>query len=183
VHYDEITRLERLSMKHLSVYYDRELDCLVYDRKIKDGSGTRMYGLEVCKSLHLPDEFLEKAYQLRNKYYPDTKGELGFQTSTYNAKKIRGICEMCKMHIGEEVHHLQPQKEANTNGFIDTFHKNHPANLMNICEKCHTKTHSIEMSSLGSVVEKEKEKLKKVVVRKKTTKGYKVMESQVDEKH
>ena len=177
VHYDEITSLERLSMKHLSVYYDRELDCLVYDRKIKDGSGTRMYGLEVCKSLHLPDEFLEKAYQLRNKYYPDTKGELGFQTSTYNAKKIRGICEMCKMHIGEEVHHLQPQKEANANGFIDSFHKNHPANLMNICETCHNKIHSTEMSSLGSVVEKEKEKLKKVVIRKKTTKGYKVMES------
>jgi DNA mismatch repair protein MutS len=182
VHHDEIKALNRLAMKHLAVYYDRELDCLVYDRKLKDGSGTRMYGLEVCKSLHLPDEFLEKAYQLRTKYYPDTKGELGFESTTYNAKKIRGMCEMCKNHIGEEVHHLQEQKEADSDGFISHFHKNHPANLMNICEKCHDKLHS-NNTNMGQ----EKESLlkipdatipaKKKVVRKKTTRGYIVTET------
>lgn len=172
VHNEEITGLKRLVMKHLSVYYDRSLDCLVYDRKLKNGSGTRMYGLEVCKSLHLPDEFLEKAYSLRNKYYPETKGELGFEPTVYNAKKIRGVCEMCKTHIGEEVHHLQQQKDADANGFIDHFHKNHPANLMNICEKCHDKIHKEP-----SVIESELPAPKKKIVRKKTTKGYAIVET------
>jgi DNA mismatch repair protein MutS len=161
IHYDEIISLKKLKMKHLAVYYDREKDCLVYDRKLKDGSGTRMYGLEVCKSLYLPDEFLERAYSIRNKYFPDTKGELMHSTSIYNAKKIRGICEMCKMSIGEETHHLQEQKKSDENGFIGIFHKNHPANLLTVCEKCHLKIHSEYTPQV-----------KKKFVKKKTTKGY-----------
>jgi DNA mismatch repair protein MutS len=161
INYKEITNISRLKMKHLSVYYDRETDCLVYDRKLKDGSGTRMYGLEVCKSLYLPEDFLQNAYLIRNKYFPDTNGELINKTSTYNAKKVKGMCEICKTSISEEVHHLQPQKDANKDGFIGNFHKNHVANLLNVCEKCHNEFHS----------PKTEEKQKKIIKRK-TTKGY-----------
>ena len=59
--------LENLSIKHMSVKYDASRDILVYDRKLKDGAGTSMYGLEVCKSLHLPDTFLENAYALNDR--------------------------------------------------------------------------------------------------------------------
>ena len=38
---------------------------------------------------------------------------------------------------GDEVHHLEPQEIADENGFIDHFHKNHKANLINICSSCH----------------------------------------------
>ena len=31
----------------------------------------------------------------------------------FNTKKIKGICELCKEEIGNEVHHLQHQKNAN----------------------------------------------------------------------
>ena len=41
---------------------------LIYSRKLVEGPGENMYGLEVCKSLNLPDEFLDRAYELRNKY-------------------------------------------------------------------------------------------------------------------
>lgn len=142
VHYEEIQKLPNLSMKHLSVYFDREKDCLVYDRILKEGSGTRMYGLEVCKSLYLPEEFLEKAYELRNKYYPETQGSLQMKSTRYNTKKIRGMCEICNMAMGEEIHHLQEQKFANEDGFIGGIHKNHPANLISICQKCHDNIHS-----------------------------------------
>jgi DNA mismatch repair protein MutS len=103
---DEMATLERVSVKHMAVHYDRELDCLVYDRKLLDGAGNRMYGLEVCKSLHLPPDFLEKAYEIRTKYFPETKGELSHPHSkTYNARKIRGKCEICKVEPAEETHH------------------------------------------------------------------------------
>jgi len=158
--FDEVSSLTNVSAKHMAVHFDRENDCLVYDRKLRDGSGPRIYGLEVCKSLHLETGFLDLAYSLRNKYFPDTRGSLSSPTSVYNAEKIRGICEMCNKKLGEETHHLSPQKDADVNGFIDTFHKNHVANLASICEKCHLKLHNSN----------EKEVLKK----KKTTNGYKI---------
>jgi DNA mismatch repair protein MutS len=167
VHYEEIKALSRMKMMHLSVFYDREKDCLVYDRMLKEGSGTRMYGLEVCKSLYLPESFLERAYSIRNKYFPETKGELSNKQSIYNSKKIRGLCEKCNVHIGEEVHHLQEQKRANEDGFIEGFHKNHPANLMNICQKCHDELHYA----------KPQDALVKKTLRKKTTKGYNIYTS------
>ena len=64
VHYDEVSSLQQLALKHMAVHYDRELDALIYDRKLQDGPGNRMYGLEVCKSLHLDDDFLTQAYQI-----------------------------------------------------------------------------------------------------------------------
>jgi DNA mismatch repair protein MutS len=158
INYDEIILLERLSLKHMSVIYDREKDCLVYDRKLKDGPGTKTYGLEVCKSLYLNEEFLEQAYNIRNKYFPETRGELSKKTSVYNANKIRGICELCKNEIAEETHHIIEQQTADNNGFIGHFHKNHKANLMAVCGNCHDKIHHD-----NSVVVKQ---------RKKTTKGY-----------
>ena len=169
--YDEITALSKMNMKHLSVYYDRELDCLVYDRKLKEGSGNRMYGLEVCKSLYMPEDFLEKAYRIREKYFPDTKGVLSETTSRYNAGKIRGMCEICKENLGEDVHHLREQVEANDDGFIEGFHKNHPANLINICKKCHVLEHKQEKEqekNTGIPVKIKKGKVK-------TMKGYKMV--------
>jgi DNA mismatch repair protein MutS len=139
--YDEIKSLRKLALKHMEVVYDREKDCLLYDRKLKDGSGPRIYGLEVCKSLYLDDEFLEGAFKIRNKYYPETRGVLSYAASGYNRKKIRGICEKCGEKTGSEIHHLSPQKDADENGFIGAFHKNHAANLMSVCEKCHLEFH------------------------------------------
>jgi len=148
--YSEMDQCPRIRLKHMSVIYDREQDALVYDRILKDGPGNRMYGLEVCKSLHLDDAFLETAYQIRNKYANDgTGGQLALQASTYNTTKIRGICEMCKETLSDEIHHLAPQKFADKQGFIDTFHKNHPANLMALCTKCHDLAHRLMVEPDG----------------------------------
>ena len=48
---------------------------------------------------------------------------------------------MCKEEPATEVHHLQHQKNANEEGYIGTFHKNHLANLISLCNKCHNKFH------------------------------------------
>jgi DNA mismatch repair protein MutS len=90
----------------------------------------------------MPNNFLERAYQLRSKYFPENKGFLSQEQTKYNAKKIKEhLCEMCGIEVGNDVHHLAEQKEANKNGFIGTFHKNHPANLMTICKNCHQLEH------------------------------------------
>jgi DNA mismatch repair protein MutS len=147
----------------MAVVYDREKDVLIYDRKIKDGPGDNMYGLEVCKALSLPSDFIEAAHAIRMKYHPTSASILSLKTSHFNSQKVIGNCELCGTEPGKEVHHLQYQKLANETGYItqpaasgnETFHKNHTANLMTLCEKCHDNIH------------KEKKMHKKV----KTTKG------------
>jgi len=142
--YEELQSLSRIALKHLEVRYDRETDSLEYDRKIKDGIGNRMYGLEVCKSLYLPDHIIEYAYQIRNKYAQQNENiSLSHNTTKYNARKIRGLCEKCHKKMGEEIHHVQPQKEADENGFLrgEWVHKNHPANLISLCSNCHDEMH------------------------------------------
>jgi len=148
VDYDEIRVMTRLKIKHMSVMYDRERDCLIYERKLRDGAGYRMYGIEICKSLHMPEDFIEKAYKLRSKYYAEIAGALSHKQSTYNSNKIRGLCEKCGKQIARETHHISPQCIAEKDGFIEgddiKFHKNHLQNLMALCEKCHDEEHSGE---------------------------------------
>ena len=70
-HFHEITKMETVEnmcgvvMKHMKVIYNKEHDCLVYDRKLTDGPGSSNYGLEVCYSLNMPTEFLERANEHR----------------------------------------------------------------------------------------------------------------------
>ena len=133
-------------MKHMAVIYNKELDALIYDRKLQDGPGNSLYGLEVCKSLQLPQDFIDMAYQIRNKSSP-----LLLKTSKYNAKHIVGLCELCKKQ-GTEVHHLEYQQDAK-DGWItkDDFYfpVNHPANLVTLCDTCHDDIHDKKKKMKG----------------------------------
>ena len=168
LNFSEMSNLSRLHIKHMSVIYNRELDCLVYDRLLKNGPGNRMYGLEVCKSLHLPEEFLERAYEIRNKYYSDINSLLTHHTSHYNSQKIMGLCEMCNLKMGDEVHHIQYQQWADKTGFLQHFHKNHEANLISICTKCHDLIHANDRKLIPTTD-------METISKKKTTKGYKIV--------
>lgn len=158
--FDEINDMKYLSLKHLTVTYDRDKDTLTYDRKLKDGVGDTIYGLEVCKSLHLPNDFINNAYSIRNKYNNIKTPLDGKSSSRYNSKVILGMCSMCKKNDATEVHHLKEQQDADEKGFIGSLHKNHKSNLIAICDKCHLKIH------------KQNIKLEK----KKTSKGVVIME-------
>jgi DNA mismatch repair protein MutS len=177
VYYSEIERMKKsggIGLKHLTVHYDAETGKLVYDRRLKEGAGSALYGLEVCKSLYLPVAFIDRAYEIRKKYGGGVGGRgnicktrggegeseceegsmirLEDETSVYNSRKIRGVCERCHQEMGEEVHHKVPQKKANRRGMIvgekgEIFHKNHKANLMTVCHACHLLEHGGKFSS------------------------------------
>jgi DNA mismatch repair protein MutS len=146
IDYEEITALHNVGLKHMSVVYDKERDALIYNRKLQDGAGTSMYGLEVCKSLNLPQDFLDNAHNIRMKYHPKMGSILEHKSSHYNASHIKGgLCEKCNMHMAIDVHHLLFQNEADKSGIIKKkgllFNKNEKANLMNLCELCHNEVH------------------------------------------
>jgi len=141
--YDEVRLLTKMCMKHLTVAYDKSKDTLIYSRKLADGPGASMYGLEVCKSLHLPDAFLEFANAVRLRYRtpPSDIGILSFEPSHFNARKLKGVCERCSKELAQEVHHLLPQKDADSRNYIGHVPKNHVANLMALCTRCHDEVH------------------------------------------
>jgi hypothetical protein len=80
------------------------------------------------------------------KYFKEFANPFSLKSSHFNSQKIVGICEMCKKEMGTEVHHVEHQARANKYGIItdsqgNTFHKNHPANLLTVCEACHQEVH------------------------------------------
>jgi DNA mismatch repair protein MutS len=141
--YDEVRLLTKMCMKHLTVTYDKARDTLIYNRTLADGPGASMYGLEVCKALHLPDAFLEfaNAVRLRHRAPPSDIGILSFEPSHFNAHKLKGVCERCSSELAQEVHHLLPQKDADSRNYIGHVPKNHVANLMALCTRCHDEVH------------------------------------------
>jgi DNA mismatch repair protein MutS len=148
-HFKELKDMPNLCLMHLTVRYNQELQRLFYGRTLQPGAGESVYGLEVCKSLQLPDAFLERAYALRNRV-SDHTSILTMRPSRYNRDKIVTMCEFCKKEMGTETHHLQYQKDAK-NDYIGTMDKDHPSNLASICESCHKHIHA-----LGLVYEKRK---------------------------
>lgn len=168
-HFHEITKMDavlnlnKLCMKHLSVYYDAEKDELIYDRVLKDGPGNNKYGLEVCKAMNLKTEFIDLAMNIRNEYIEDIEKPVSMaSTSHFNKDVIMSICEICGNKKASEVHHLQHQQHADKdNKLIDYIHKNKKANLVAICNDCHNNIH---LSN-------------KQHIKKKTSKGFKIIEN------
>ncbi len=153
----EVISLKDLDIKHMSV--QNKNGVLYYTRKLEDGPGLNMYGIEVCRAFDFPEGFVKEAEQIRNKYNKKSQSTLSKKKSRYHSKKLKGNCEWCD-RTGIDIHHLEPQEKADINNWIKTFHKNHPANLANVCKECHSKW------TKEGIVHK----------RVKTTEGYKLVE-------
>ena len=75
----------------------------------------------------------------------------------FNSKNPFGYGRILRTNKSEFLKIVE-QKDANEDGFIGHISKNHPSNLINICEACHSNIH---------------QKQKKLII-KKTTDGYKL---------
>jgi DNA mismatch repair protein MutS len=113
---------------HLKVHYDAATDVLVYDRSLAPGSGSALYGLEVCRALDLPAAYLDRATVIRKQL----AGWVAPHRSAYSADAVIDACEVCKGVVGLEAHHVIPQAAAGS----------HTAgNLVCLCSTCHDDHH------------------------------------------
>lgn len=147
---EKIKNLEQLKIYHLSVIYDDINKKLIYNRKLQEGQGCTMYGLEVCRALNLSNDFLLIANQFRQELLDINKDIVNIKPSKYNKDHYVDICNIC----GEkamEVHHIKHQIDANENGYIGSIHKNNKTNLMNVCEKCHDNIHNGDINVNGYI--------------------------------
>jgi DNA mismatch repair protein MutS len=129
----------KLFVKHIKIDIGKNNE-IIYNRKIQDGQGSNMYGLEVCKSLDMPLDFLKKAEMFRKEFTKIDKDLIKNKKSNYNKKKKVDKCEICQS-IAVETHHIKYQEEADENGFIGSSHKNAAHNLASLCKECHSKEH------------------------------------------
>lgn len=136
--------LDSLGLKifHLHVEYDPVTKKLIYDRSLRPGSGTSLYGLEVARAMDLPLDFIEMALENRRKLVASNTAS---QPSSWNSDIIRRRCEICNSEMAStlEVHHISPRAIANEHGILPNgTHMNLSANLIVLCDKCHDKHHA-----------------------------------------
>lgn len=143
--------LSQVVSVHLHVHYDEEKDRLVFDRTLQKGSGSSVYGLEFAQSLHMDKKFLSLAVKIRQEIAQE-ENPLSLLTkkqgNTYNQQLYATSCALCSEMVSD-IHHIDPQKNANAHGTIKHFHKDHKYNLVPLCKACHKKVHAGEITIHG----------------------------------
>ena len=158
----ELESKNKLVLSHMHIEVDSD-GRIVFDRKLRPGNGSALYGIEVCKGLDMPCDFIKSAHEVRCEIQGISSLIQDDRLSRYNSKVFMGKCELCDKQ-STETHHIIEQHHSNAEGFIEDkgYHKNKEFNLITLCEDCHTNIHKNKIKLLG---------------RKQTTKGTKLQKS------
>lgn len=162
----KVVGMDDVGMQHMHIEIDAQ-GKIIYDRRLRNGSGSSLYGLEVCKGLGMPLDFLKTAHDVRCHLQGVPTEFQSPNKSRYNAGVFMHECKVCGAPA-TETHHIIPQKEADKDtGMLGHFHKNRAFNLVGLCDACHQKIHHGELHIHGYIrtsdgvelrVEKEKTK-------------------------
>jgi len=161
---EEIRNLETVKFAHLGIMYDNLKNQIIYNRTLEPGSGSSLYGLEVCYGLDMDPEFLELAMNCRKQ-----------TVNRYNSSVEKKECYICKSTNKLEAHHIKHQSSAKQ-GFVDHGIKVHDSsNLTILCEFCHNDHHNGNLhiigwkdTSLGRVLEFKRTIVEKPIEKVKT---------------
>jgi DNA mismatch repair protein MutS len=157
----EIQNINNLILLHLGVRYDDKNDRLIYNRELKLGMGDSLYCLEFAKSLHIDETFIKNAYKIRDSLNDNISHLASLKKqkrSKYNKNLYVTKCALCDENV-DDIHHIAPQKLADSDGKIAHFHKNHKHNLIPLCKYHHQKVHEGKLTISGFVMTDEGLKL------------------------
>ncbi len=141
-----IQELKNVRMIHLEVSIESyvengiEKSRIVYNRKIKDGPGGNMYGLEVAECIIHNDRFVSLAQKIRRDILEEPHRVFEGKQSNYSSEMYVEKCEICGKKA-EDTHHIQFQCTANQDSMIGTIHKHTVSNLVGLCKRCHMNVH------------------------------------------
>lgn len=133
-----------LMIKHFEINISEGI--IKYDRKLKDGICSPLYGIEIAKNLNFPSSFIKQSFEIRNNLERTPNTILSTKTSKYNKNLYIDECELCGTKENLHTHHIIEQQFADNNNNIEidkNFHinKNHRSNLQILCAICHNKLH------------------------------------------
>jgi DNA mismatch repair protein MutS len=137
------------NLKIYHMHIEIEDGKIIYERKLQKGQGSNVYGIDVCKSLDMPLNFMKNAELIRKELQGISNTIINTKSSNYNTSCIVDICEICKKNKAIETHHINYQLNADKNGNFSNFNKNENHNLVSICEECHKKEHKGEIGIIG----------------------------------
>ena len=166
---DEILKLtapespHQLGIYHLHVDYDPATHKLVYDRRMRPGSGSSIYGIEVARAMDLDEDFIVEAHRFRQKMayiqsaQPIIKPEelqqaqqmVSPKTGNYSNQTIMDKCRVCLVKRATETHHIKFQCHADKDGYIGAMHKNALKNQVPLCTLCHDQIDTGELEIRG----------------------------------
>ena len=139
-----IKTLKDVRMCHLSVTYDIEKDNIIYGRKLEDGAGSDLYGLEIASYIIKDNEFIKSAKEVRNEVLGLNSNLISDKTSNYNSNLIVDKCVICGNNGSEyplDTHHIKEQNEFDDSKYT-SFHKNKLSNLVVLCKEHHDSVHN-----------------------------------------
>lgn len=133
--------LDGIQISHLTV------DCtdgLVYERKLKNGSGECEYGIEVMKYLFGKNtDFVKNTLKIRGQ-----RKVISHKKSRYNSEIYVDTCAICNKP-GQDVHHIKYQKDCDSYGLVGAIRKNMKGNLVVLCKQHHIAVHKNEYKIYG----------------------------------
>lgn len=116
---------------------------IVYDRTLREGQGADTYGIEVCRGLGLPKEFMLLSEKIRRYMKDESDSFVSPKLSRYNHEVRMDMCSVCNVVRATETHHIRYQEHADENGRVEKgqIHKNSMNNLAPLCSSCHAREH------------------------------------------
>ena len=172
---NEVTNLSNIKLCHLDV--ECENNKITYSRKLRDGPGKSIYGLEVAKYVLDDIEFINNAFEIRhsimNKEIDMNNEIIPKKSSVYNSELFIDKCSICNSTNNLDVHHILFQCTADKNNNIGHISKNSKNNLVVLCKSHHQDVHNGKLLIEGyKMTNKGKELIYKFIEQKKRKKKY-----------
>lgn len=148
---DTITQLNNIRFMHLDIKYDELLKEVIYGRKLKDGIGKSIYGIEIAKFILDDNDFIKNATSIRNDLTNVNNSVMNAKQSIYNKDIYVDKCFICGEQGNLDVHHIIYQEDFNKQDGVKIPHtdKNAKSNLVVLCEKHHKEVHNNELKIHG----------------------------------
>lgn len=143
-----IKNINSIKFMHLTISYDKFNETIIYGRKLEDGPGSNLYGIEIANYIIDDMLFIEDAKKIRNGILNKTEEILIDKTSNYNNKLYMDKCTICGdngMTYPLDTHHI---KEQNTFEEYD-INKDKLSNLVILCKKHHDEVHNGKLEIMG----------------------------------
>jgi len=147
---EQINNISNIKYMHLTIEYDKENNNIIYGRKLEDGPGSNLYGVEIACHIIEDDDFIENAKSIRNTILNKSNELLNDKKSNYNNKLFVDKCHICgtESPINElDTHHIKEQCN-----FDDCdINKDKLSNLVILCKKHHDEVHNGNLEIKGYI--------------------------------
>jgi DNA mismatch repair protein MutS len=147
---DIIKNLKNVKFKHLSISYDEDNELIIYGRKLMDGPGDNLYGVEIANFLINDIDFIKNARNIRNNILNKNNEILVNKKSNYNNKLYIDCCSICGDNGNTyplDTHHIKEQNTFEE----DDMNKDKLSNIVILCKKHHDEVHYNNLEIKGYI--------------------------------